>query len=167
MKRRHLLTILLIISPTLAFAGLSSNIISFSGIGSIKVGMSQAEAARIIGDELIEEPSGTEGCYQVHPKNQPSIHFMIEDNRITRVETDDARYQTVSGIRVGDTEDKVKKVYKGKAKITVHHYVDQGHYFTIRSRDKKHALVIETDGKKVIYIRAGAIPSAEYVEGCL
>ena len=167
MIRTQLLVVLLIIASSLVAAGQASNVISFTGFGPVEVGMSQSEAARAIGDELVEEPSGTEGCFQVHPKSQPKLHFMIEDDHITRVETDDARYQTFNGIRVGDSEEKVKELCKGSAEISVHHYDPTGHYLTIRSKDKKQAIVIETDGNTVIYIRAGVVPSAEFVEGCL
>ena len=42
-----------------------------------------------------------------------------------------------------------------------------GHYLTVRTRDKKFAIVFETDGARVTEIRAGGVPSVEYVEGCL
>jgi hypothetical protein len=44
--------------------------------------------------------------------------------------------------------------------------VDDGHYRTVRSANKRYALVIETDGRFVTRLRAGMVPAVEYVEGC-
>jgi hypothetical protein len=42
-----------------------------------------------------------------------------------------------------------------------------GQYLIVRSRDRRHALIFETNGVKVVEIRGGLLPAAEYVEGCL
>jgi hypothetical protein len=50
--------------------------------------------------------------------------------------------------------------------VTPHKYDERGHYMIVRSRDRRHALVMETDGQKVVQIRSGLVPAAEYVEDC-
>ena len=100
-------------------------------------------------------------------RSVPSLLFMVEDDRIVRVETADPRFRTQSGIRVGDPEARVRGLYGGRLEVTEHKYDERGHYFIIRSADHRHALVLETDGERVVYIRAGLEPAAEYVEGCL
>lgn len=148
---------------------LAEHPITFEGIGPVRVGSSLADASRAAGEQLVDardRPSGTEGCYHVILKSSPSMLFMIEDGRVARVETADPRFRTYSGARVGDSEAKVRKIYGRRLVVTGHKYDETGHYFIVRSANKRHALVMETDGKKVIYIRAGIEPAAEYVEGC-
>lgn len=144
--------------------------IMFQGIGPVRVGASLAEASLAAGEQFVEasaEPSGSDGCYHVRFKSSPSVLFMIEQGRITRVETADPQVRTHSGVRVGDSEARVRSVYGGRLEVTGHKYDESGHYMIVRSADKRHALVMETDGKTVVYVRAGIEPSAEYVEGCL
>jgi hypothetical protein len=144
--------------------------ITFHGIGPVRVGLSLADASRAAGEELVEagdKPSGTEGCYHARLKSSPSLLFMVEEGRVTRVETADPRFRTHSGARVGDSEARVRRVYGRRLEVTEHKYDETGHYLIVRSADKRYALVMETDGKEVVYIRAGMEPAAEYVEGCL
>jgi hypothetical protein len=132
-----------------------------------------ADASRAAGEALVEprgKPSGGEGCHHVHLKSSPSLLFMVEEGRVTRVETADPRFRTYSGVRVGHSESRVRRAYAPYGRrlvMTAHKYEPAGHYFIVRSADKRYALVMETDGKKVVYIRAGLEPAAEYVEGCL
>jgi hypothetical protein len=57
-------------------------------------------------------------------------------------------------------------MYGPRLEVTPHKYVDGGHYLTVRSSDRRYAMVMETDGSKVVFIRSGLVPAAEYVEGC-
>jgi hypothetical protein len=92
---------------------------------------------------------------------------MVESGRIVRVETRDKAFRTVSGAHVGDTEARVRALYGKRLEVTRHKYDENGRYFIVRSADRRRALVLETDGKIVVFIRAGLLPAAEYVEGCL
>jgi hypothetical protein len=144
--------------------------ITFEGIGPVRVGSSLADASHAAGEQLVEandKPSGTEGCYHVRLKSSPTLLFMVEDGRITRVETADPRFRTHSGVRVGDSESEARRVYGRRLKVTEHKYDESGHYMIVRSADRRYALVMETNGKEVVYIRAGLEPAAEYIEGCL
>ena len=143
--------------------------ITFYGVGSVQVGTSVQEASKALGSPLETTPDREEAlsCHFVRSKSEPALLFMVEDGRITRAETDSRRYQTASGIRVGDSESRVRRVYGSRLEVEEHTYDPAGHYLTVRSADRRFALVMETDGKRVVYIRAGQMPSAEYVEGCL
>jgi hypothetical protein len=83
-----------------------------------------------------------------------------------RVETKDRRFRTASGARVGDSEATVRRIYGRRLEVTGHKYDEKGHYLIVRSSDRRYAMVIETDGKRVVFIRSGVLPAAEYVEGC-
>jgi hypothetical protein len=143
--------------------------ISLDGIGAIRVGATVAAAARAAGEPLVNPastPAG-DGCHYVRLASAPSILFMVESGRIVRVETRDQAFRTVSGARVGDTEVRVRALYGKRLEVTRHKYDENGRYFIVRSADRRRALVLETDGKIVVFIRAGLLPAAEYVEGCL
>lgn len=91
---------------------------------------------------------------------------MVEGGFISRVDLDGSHHATISGVRVGDSEQRARTVYGERARVSPHKYLDRGHYLTVMSRDRKYALVIETDGEKIIQIYAGKLPAAQYVEGC-
>jgi hypothetical protein len=82
---------------------------------------------------------------------------------MARVDTTSRRYMTAEGARVGDTEARIKQLYRGRVTVEPHKYID-GHYLIVGN--KKSAIIFETDGKKVLMIRAGRYPEVEWVEGC-
>lgn len=143
--------------------------ITLYGFGPVRVGQTVRAASRAAGEPLVENaktPSPADACHHVRRKSAPSMLFMVEEGRIVRVETRDRRFRTFSGARVGDTEAAVRRLYGRRLEVTPHKYVEGGHYFIVRSADRRHAMVMETDGKKVTFIRSGLVPAAEYVEGC-
>ena len=166
--RLRVAALALLLTPTF-LSGQADMSITFVGFGVVHVGMKPEEASRRLGEPLLpkEGRDVSESCYHLHTASQPSLKFMVEDGRIVRVETSDKRYRTSSGVRVGDTEEAARAKYGPRCEVMAHHYDPAGHYLIIRSADKRSALVLETDGKTVTYIRAGRQPAAEYVEGCL
>ena len=91
---------------------------------------------------------------------------MIERGRVTRIEITDAHHRTLSGVRVGDTESDAQAAYGKQLEVTPHKYQGNWHYLTLRLLDRRYALVMETDGKRITRMRTGIVPSVEYVEGC-
>ena len=146
---------------------LTSEPITFVGIGNVKVGslVSAVESKLKLKDADLSTSDA--GCRQYEVGGDDSLLAMAEDGIVTRVETWNRRYRTASGARVGDSEASVQRLYGHRLEVSEHQYDPAGHYFTIRSKDQKFALVLETDGKRVTSIRAGRFPSAEYVEGCV
>jgi hypothetical protein len=140
--------------------------ITFYGIGPVRVGATVRSASLAAGAPLSGGASASDACRYVHLKTAPSMLFMVEKGRIVRVETRDRRFRTASGARVGDSEATVRRIYGRRLEVTGHKYDQHGHYLIVRSTDRRYAMVMETDGKKVIFIRSGALPAAEYVEGC-
>jgi hypothetical protein len=64
---------------------------------------------------------------------------MVEDDRVVRVETKDRRFRTAGGVRIGDSEERARKVYGKRLEISGHKYDDHGHYFIVRSADRRRA----------------------------
>jgi hypothetical protein len=140
--------------------------VSYRGIGAIRAGMSLAAAASVVGDKLVSTQEASDGCTFVKPQHGPNgISFMVIDGKIARVDVENSFTKTEEGARVGDSEATIKRLYAGRVRVTPHAYVE-GHYLTIVAPDHKHAIVFETDGKKVTEYRAGRLVAVGYVEGC-
>jgi hypothetical protein len=108
-----------------------------------------------------------EGCdYASVPGDEPKLSFLIVDDRLARLDVQSASVPTDRGIRVGDTEAKVKSAYAGNVRVQPHKYTD-GHYLVVENpRDTTIALIFETDGGRVTRYRLGSKPVVAWVEGC-
>jgi len=141
--------------------------IRFDGLGPVKVGMKPSDAMKAL--KLTENRWDDESdCYYLdmnseEPESSPS--FMVNDGTVARVDVSTPDYMTEAGAKVGDTEERIKELYGKGVEVSPHEYVE-GHYLTVTSKDGKFAIVFETDGKVVTYIRAGRALEAGYIEGC-
>jgi len=140
--------------------------LTFIGLGSVHLGMSQAQL-RSLGFKLSEEPSGNEECVEVAFNGDDKVLVMLENDRVTRVSSYDPAIKTKLGVNVGSTEQQVKTAYAKSILIEPHQYDEKGHYLITKSSNGKYAIVFETDGVRVTGIHAGLVNSAQYVEGCL
>ncbi len=138
--------------------------IGFDGVGPVRVGQPLWELLK-----HLEGPVTVEGvmddCTFVYAGTPAEVSFMVVGGRVARVDAMTDRYQTVSGAKVGDPEARIHQLYGRRVEVTDHAYVD-GHYLTIRSDDRRSALVFETDGAKVTSFRVGKLPEAGWIEGC-
>ncbi len=149
--------------------------VATNGIGSIRVGMTVAEASIASGTKLVStgDYAIERGCYYVQPQGTPKgLYFMVSDGRIARVDVDDkSSITTLSGAKIGDTEARIKALYPGQIKVSPHKYTGDsgGNYLTFIPKDKSdrnYRVVFETDGKRVLRFRSGKLPEVEFVEGC-
>jgi hypothetical protein len=157
--------ILILVIQIGAYAQTSSFRISGNGFGPVKTGMTRIQVGKALGAKMFsldgDPPSGCK--YYKARRGFAGISFMISEGSMARVDTTSRAYRTAEGARVGDTEARIKRLYRGRVKIEPHKYID-GHYLIVG--DTKRAIIFETDGKKVLMIRAGRYPEAEWVEGC-
>ncbi|MBC8137392.1 MAG: hypothetical protein H8F28_16045 [Fibrella sp.] len=149
-----------------------------NGIGPVRLGMTLAKAIDATQVSWKVEYAVSEGdCRYAHPENAPkgadgypTLSFMVVDGVVVRAEVGRRGISTVSGVQVGDTEQKVKETYPGKIKVETHPYDDKGHYLIYTPTERKDAkfrLIFETDGKVVTSYRAGRVPEVHWIEGCL
>lgn len=140
--------------------------VSLRSIGPIQFGMPVSEARRLLRDRGAA-PAGD--CDFWQPRNvPPGVSFLVEHNRVMRVDVDSATVATASGARVGDSEARILELYGDRIVRRPHEYLD-GSYLTYVPRDAADTnfrLVFETDGRRVTTFRAGRRPTVEYVEGC-
>lgn len=138
------------------------------GIGSLRAGMSLAEASAALGGALVVPANAdTAGCDYVEWRGAPAgVKLMIDGGQLARIDVDTAGVRTAAGVGVGDTEAAVQRAYGGRAMVSPHKYED-GHYLTVLdASDTLFALVFETSGGRVTRYRGGRRPQVEYVEGC-
>lgn len=144
--------------------------VSLYGIGSVRAGMTIAEASRAAGTPLIESSNlGAKwGCFYYKPQGGPEgVNFMVRNGKIGRVDISNQRITTVSGAKIGDTEERIYSLYPGQIQVTK----SRGHILTFiptSAPDKNYRLVFETDKEGFVrFFRSGQLPEVEFIEGCV
>ncbi|MDH4120785.1 MAG: hypothetical protein OEV94_03685 [Deltaproteobacteria bacterium] len=145
-------------------------------LGPVVVGMTPEEAAKATGVTFLpdEEPVGEDeiSCHyisfppysQTHAK--PEVSFMILDGRIGRIDVDTNAIPNQQGIRVGDSEEQVKKAYPGRVQESPHPYLDEiGKYLRVEVKPN-YWFIFETSEGKVTSFRGGQIEAVQLIEGC-
>ncbi len=146
----------------------SDYVLSFDRFGPVKIGMTASQAAKILGVRVTRDP-GYEGgtCYYTSPKRGfKDIAFMMNGRRIARIDIHSKEYRTDRGAKIGDSEARIKRLYKGMFKVYQHKYVDNAHYIEVEMKGGTHSIIFETDGKRVVTYRVGKPEQVGYVEGC-
>jgi hypothetical protein len=144
--------------------------LSEEGLGQLQIGMTLAEAVNM--GLVNERPDMKSACDFVFPAVGAGIPFgvnvMVVKGKIARIDVDTGTVTTEDGVKIGDTEDRVKSVYGDELQVQPHKYIEGGHYMTVKgdSASAGKAIVFETDGKRVTMFRAGRIPEVQWVEGC-
>lgn len=167
MLRRILTTIALLAVAATALGADGEWVIREDGVGPAKIGMTVPELRAALHQRLIEDKdSGSEGCWYARPAKHPDISFMIEDGRFVRADVTVRGIATTDGIQVGDSESAVRKRYGSKMTVEPHKYIDDGHYLTLQSSDRKYGVRFETEKGKITSFYAGQFSAIQYVEGC-
>ena len=99
--------------------------------------------------------------------SHPGVRFTLASGVVSRAETRDMRYATLSGVHVGDTLDRARQAYGKRLSVAPHPYFDHGHTLTVYSLDRRFALVMESnDSGRIITLRGGRWPDVGWLEGC-
>lgn len=142
-----------------------TKVVSFSGVGSLRVGMSAAEARQALGVPA-SSAKPAEECTYLDTKGRSRVYVMLVRDTVARLDVRDSTLATEAGARIGDTESRVLELYRGRVTTEPHKYTD-GHYLIVTSpAASTQRLVFETDGKRVIDYRVGRMPEVTWVEGC-
>ena len=146
-------------------------ILTDSSFGNVRIGMTLVELQNAIGP-LGDTTKINRACDIVSaadPYRLPAgVSITQVNGRVARIDVENDSIATDKGIRVGDSEQKVKEAYGSSIIVEPHKYID-GHYLEFKSgTDSATAkgLVFETDGKKVTTFRAGYWVPVRWVEGC-
>lgn len=146
-------------------------VVSGDGFGAVRFGMKIAEAEAALGVKLKNDPATneSEACRYYAPVGAfPGLFFMVADGVIVRADVQETKdIVTDKGAKIGDTEQRVLDLYKGRVRVEEHAYWGpEGHYLKITGSDGKVQLVFDTDGKTVQSYHAGVEPQVQYIEGC-
>lgn len=143
---------------------------SYQGLPPLLAGLSLAQAERQLGEPLrAAKPAvgDAAGCRRFDVAKWPGVTVSVDDGVLTRVETRDARFASISGVHVGDDVAKAQRLYGKRLRVTPHLYFAKGLVLSLYSSDRRFALVMEgNDAGRIITLRAGAVPAVERLEGC-
>ena len=151
-----------------ALAAADAWVVREDGVGPAKVGMTLSQVNTVLGEKFAMpiEKDG-QACFDVQSTNHSHVSFMIEDGHLSRVDVDAPGITTTEGVQVGDSEAKALRVYGSRLKVEPHHYIDDGHYLTVRSSNGRYGIRFETEKGKITTFYSGRFASVQYVEGCL
>ncbi|MFP4009295.1 MAG: GerMN domain-containing protein [Spirulinaceae cyanobacterium] len=146
-----------------------------SGFGPIEIGMTVEAAFQAAGLKLIPETTAaSQSCryYRLEqvPEGLGDVSLMVRVDKIVRIDIADSRPKTLSGARVGDSQEKVLDLYNGKLKVEPLPNSPDGRYLTYipqTSQDSNFRLKFVTDGEIVKAIILGQRPEVNFIEGCL
>jgi hypothetical protein len=144
--------------------------VQLNGIAGIRVGMTVSEATTAAEIKLVSLGETNNECYSVRPQGGLNhLSMMVVRGRIARIDINPgSSIKTLSGAGIGDSEQRISSLYRGRIEVSPHQYI-RGHYLTFIPTDRvdrNYRLIFETDGRKVISYRAGRMPEVGYVEGC-
>ncbi len=135
-------------------------ILSLSGLGPVKIGMTEKQAERASGFEIRLQEVG-EGCFQ-GPMGPATV--LVRGGRIRVIGTARRnRIRTPSGIRVGDSRRRLKKVYGARLRSRPS---PLGSSTIFEIRDGKRELHFVVLSGRVVGIEAGRRPEIDFSEGC-
>lgn len=159
-------------APLLALALVGAapgpEVLTLSGLGPLRVGLATAELRsrfRAKAGEPYPDPE-VDCAYWTSPL-YPGVQMMVSGNRLVRLETEDPRYRTPTGARVGMTERALLKLYGARMRVERHPYMGpEGKYLIVRARGEPLGLVIETWDGRARSLRVGYWRSVQLIEGC-
>lgn len=144
--------------------------LGLGSLGPVRAGMTVDQVVRLADFSGMERKHVAEGCwYLAYRPGDKGAEFqlMIIDGRVVRIELVRAStLHTISGARIGSTEDELRDLYGAKLDVQPHKYDEKGHTITYRSPDGALGLRFETSSGKVTAIQSGPWEHLNYVEGC-
>lgn len=149
--------------------------IFLKGFGPIEIGMTVEAASQAAGLKLIPETNAvSRSCryYRLEqvPEGLGDVSLMVRNNKVVRIDIEDSRPKTLSGAKVGDSQQKVLDLYNGKLKVEPLPNSPEGRYLTYvpqTSQDSNFRLKFVTNGEIVTAIILGQQPEVNFIEGCL
>ena len=154
------------------------------GLGPLHIRMTLAQAGATLGARITTRaPDGSEStaCVEGEIDAYRGLYLLFEHGRLTRIDIladtgppgrparfDVTGNRTSDGLRLGSTEQDVRRVYGRRLKIATAPYLDEpAHELTVIDAGAGRGLVFETDVHGVVVdIRAGG-KAIGYMEGCL
>jgi hypothetical protein len=144
-------------------------VLDATSLGPFRTGITLAQFNAQLGERLVPSYEISTTCDHVDPASFPEgVIVMIENDSVARFDVENPAIRTREGVGVGDLENDVVRLYGSSITVSPHAYTGpDGHYLTVTpAGDTLHRIIFETDGQKVLHIRAGKRPAVDYIEGC-
>jgi hypothetical protein len=144
-----------------------------TGMGPIRFGMTVQQAERAGSVRLVGLGDHFGNCSYVVPRGWKMrvgntvvdpVAFMVISGRIFRVDVQSGSTPTSAGIRIGSTEPQIRQAYPGR--VAVSHNIYGTRQLTVVPAEAGYRIVFASDGKKVMYFRAGRLREVNAQEGC-
>lgn len=141
-----------------------------NGIGSVLVGMTVNQAEQASGykfKEIFREGQCTQYEFQEKPQG---VMFLVSQGQIATVSVfGNKQVMTLRGVRIGDSEARVKELYRGQLQFSKDHPRSHQLIFIPRdAADRNYRLIFTINSQeKVVGYRAGRLPEVMWQEGCL
>jgi hypothetical protein len=143
-------------------------VMTLNGIGPLRIGTPAAELRtrfRAVAGEAYPDPE-VDCAYWSSPL-YPGLQLMVSGGRLVRIETEDKRYRTPAGGRVGLTESDLRARFGARMRVEPHPYMGpEGKYLIVRARREPLGLIVETWDGRARSIRVGYWQSVQLIEGC-
>ncbi len=142
--------------------------LTMHGIGGLRIGTPVA-ALRAMGATEERYPDEEVDCAYWRAPRWPGLAMMASGGRVVRIETEDPRYRTASGARVGMAEAEIRAIYGRAMRVEPHPYTGpEGHYLIYRARAEPYGLIVETNYEtgRAGSIRVGLWEAVQLIEGC-
>jgi hypothetical protein len=140
------------------------------GLAPVQAGQTLAQAEAALGAPLLPPtppPQDPATCHLRNSAARPGVHYVVDQGRVLRMETRDPRHATVSGVRVGDEVQRVRRLYGDRLSVRAHDYFARGQVLAVYSPDRRYALVMESnDAGRIVTLRGGLVPAVEFLAGC-
>lgn len=103
----------ILLCACLASSSLASKpwVVRFDGVGPVRVGMTLAQLDAILRDQPSRSAEEMQGCFYVESEKHPHLKFMVIDGHVARVDVEERGVSTSSGIQVGDSDKRPRRVY--------------------------------------------------------
>lgn len=142
--------------------------ITQNGIGSLRIGMTLAQAQRRSGQRIdyqrFDAASDACGIGRLVPTSL-GVTMLTTDLRIAVLDVDEPGIATRAGIEVGDTAAALRRAYGSRLRSQPSKYDPRSRDYEVRFGQRK--LVFYADGQgRIGQIAGGRRPEIDYVEGC-
>jgi hypothetical protein len=136
------------------------------GMGALRIGMTVGEIERTTGRAMIFGYGDYRSCELWELRGAPrGLSLMVAYGRLARVEAWRGSWRTARGIRIGDTESKVRRRYR-VSRSEPHPYTPPGKYLWVGSGKRRMIFTTSPEGR-VTSFRGGKAREVGYIEGCV
>lgn len=150
-------------AATAAAALTKADRISHSGLGPIKLGMTEPQIERATKRQIkLSTPAAGSTCATATIAGKTSGLFT--GKRLRRIYVRTTKFATTKGVRVGSSEKRVLAAYSGKVVRVPQKYVPNEDDLVVRQGSRK--LIFRLAKGKVAEISTGLKPEIDLVEAC-